>query len=433
MADDEYGAEGAAPPRPNLLKQFSSTAKAVAAASGAVEQAKNDVMDSAPILLMDEILERLKMLDYEQQFRNFKPLTHTYFAMCGPNPSEQFFYFTSIVSWLMSLLGHSWQPPSQMDDPNSSAASLYAQLQQIGAPTNFQPTKLKQGYGDPCCQVLKFLLDQIPIKFEPAVHREENEYEEADVDDDVEVDVADMADEVGAADVEEEEFYQAGGSGGEAPRGGKMTDSILDSSVAPEAWRIELERVTPYLKMQVLSDPKEWRNRLVNTKSHQQTVSALAPDTFATLEKMTDDLDRTLQALRKAEQKVNSQCQAEVQEFVDKQEELAAKQEEYNKQSEYINTLTNELAGVSEELTKIKDKMDARGNSMTDTSPLIKMKTAVGRLRQEAKQLEIRIGVVTHTLVAKKLKQSQTQRAEAALPKNSHLQQDAYLDDDMED
>merc|ERR1712046_249398 len=114
-------------------------------------------------------------------------------------------------------------------------------------------------------------------------------------------------------------------------------------------------------------------------------------------------------------------------------DELTAKQEEYNKQSEYINTLTNELASVSEELTKIKEKMDARGNSMTDTSPLIKMKTAVGRLRQEAKQLEIRIGVVTHTLVAKKLKQNQTTRAEASMPKNSHLQQDAYLDDDLED
>ena len=43
---------------------------------------------------------------------------------------------------------------------------------------------------------------------------------------------------------------------------------------------------------------------------------------------------------------MNSQCQAEVQEFVDKQDELQAKQEEYNKQSEYINTLTNELASV---------------------------------------------------------------------------------------
>ena len=83
------------------------------------------------------------------------------------------------------------------------------------------------------------------------------------------------------------------------------------------------------------------------------------------------------------------------------------------------------------------------------------MKTSLSRLRTEAKQLEIRIGVVTHTLVAKKLKQNITTRCirahgrchsnhslhhphatarhrdrqEAAIPKNNHIQQDAYMDD----
>mmetsp|Transcript_30120 Transcript_30120/g.49876 ORF Transcript_30120/g.49876 Transcript_30120/m.49876 type:complete len:410 (+) Transcript_30120:46-1275(+) len=387
----------------------------------------------APFLMMDDILERLKMLDYEVQFKTFKPLTHTYFAMAGHNPNEQFYYFMSLVSWLMSLLGHNWRAPSQMDDPNSSASSLYAQLQQVGAPTNFQPQKLKVGYGEACCTVLKFLLEQIPIEFKPAVHRDEVEYEEAAVDDDVEVDVPDMADEVGAADVEEEEYYHGGGSADTGRERGKLTDGILDSQVAPEAWRIELERVTPQLKMQVLSDPKEWRNRLVNTKSHQQTLAQLAPETNATLERLADDLDRTLQALRKAEAKLNAQCQTEVSDYVDKQDELQAKQEECNKQSEYINTLTNELAAVSDELLKIKERMDQRGNSMTDTSPLIKMKTALSRLRTEAKQLEIRIGVVTHTLVAKKLKQNIATKQEAAVPKNNHLQQESYMDDDLED
>eukprot|EP00965_Chrysotila_dentata_P189773 6173500-Pleurochrysis_carterae.AAC.1 len=55
-------------------------------------------------------------------------------------------------------------------------------------------------------------------------------------------------------------------------------------------------------------------------------------------------------------------------------------QDEYGKQSEYINSLTNELASVSEELNAVKEKMDARGSSMTDTSPLIKIKTAVSKL-----------------------------------------------------
>ena len=38
------------------------------------------------------------------------------------------------------------------------------------------------------------------------------------------------------------------------------------------------------------------------------------------------------QAVRKAEQKLNAQCQGEVAELSDKQEEFQQKQEEYNKQ-----------------------------------------------------------------------------------------------------
>jgi len=385
--------------------------------------------------VMEEILEKLKMLNYERSMPgSFKPLNHVYFAVASPNPAEQFYYFTSVCSWLMSQQRISWKPPSQMDDPNSAVSALYAQLQAIGAPCDFPPQKLRQGYGEQCCRVLKHLIDPIPIEFKPAEYREEHEYEEAAVDEDAEVAEVDVADEVGAADVDEEEFYGGGGFDGGGGEQAKLTDSILDATVEPEAWRIELERVTPQLKMQVLSDPKEWRNRLVTTKQHQQTVASLAPETYQTLDRLAEDMERTLQAVKKAEQKLNAQCQSEVADFADKQDELTAKQEEYNKQSELINALTNELAAVSEELSSIKSRMDERGNSMTDTSPLIKIKSALTRLKTEAKQMDIRIGVVTHTLVAKKLKHDQFTKAEAAMPKNNHLSKDdSYMDDDLLD
>ena len=111
--------------------------------------------DSGPLLVMEEILEKLKMLDYEDHFKSFRPLTHTYFAMASANPNEQFYYFTSLVEWLLSLLGQSWKAPSQLDDPNSAVASMYEMLKQIGAPTNFGAMKLKSGCGEAVCSVLK--------------------------------------------------------------------------------------------------------------------------------------------------------------------------------------------------------------------------------------------------------------------------------------
>ena len=38
--------------------------------------------------------------------------------------------------------------------------TLLRELQQIGAPTSYNHQKLKLGYGEACCSVLKFLLDQ---------------------------------------------------------------------------------------------------------------------------------------------------------------------------------------------------------------------------------------------------------------------------------
>ncbi|EOD35331.1 hypothetical protein EMIHUDRAFT_201356 [Emiliania huxleyi CCMP1516] len=167
---------------------------------------------------------------------------------------------------------------------------------------------------------------------------------------------------------------------------------------------------------------------LVNTKSHQAKLQALAPETAATLERLAEDLARTLQAIQNAEQKVNTQCADAVARYAERKDELRARMEEYNKNADTINALTSDLQSVSEDLAKVKAQMDTRGASMTDTKPLLKVKTALTQLRTETKQLEIRIGVLTSTLTSKKLK-------EASIPRNSEVSKrgadcEAFLDDD---
>ena len=83
------------------------------------------------------------------------------------------------------------------------------------------------------------------------------------------------------------------------------------------------------------------------------------------------------------------------------------------------------------------------------------MKTSLSRMRTESKQLDIRNGVVTHTLVAKEVsrpcasthcagpspiplpmqvKQNLATREEAAVPKNNHIGKSSYeMDDEMDD
>ncbi|KAJ1622662.1 intra-flagellar transport protein 57-domain-containing protein [Pavlovales sp. CCMP2436] len=103
------------------------------------------------------------------------------------------------------------------------------------------------------------------------------------------------------------------------------------------------------------------------------------------------------------ERKLNEQCEKDISEYGGKQSDFSTKQEVYNKSTEQINKLQNELSTVTDELQHIKGRMDERGSAMTDTSPIVKIKAALTKIKQEARAMEIRIGVVSHTIVLKRL------------------------------
>ncbi len=49
--------------------------------------------------------------------------------------------------------------------------------------------------------------------------------------------------------------------------------------------------------------------------------------------------------------------------------------------------------------------MNIQGDTMTDTSPLVKIKKAIHSIRQEIQAMEIRLGVVSNTLLQSKIKE----------------------------
>jgi hypothetical protein len=61
------------------------------------------------------------------------------------------------------------------------------------------------------------------------------------------------------------------------------------------------------------------------------------------------------------------------------------------------------------------------------------MKSALQRIKEERKSIDVRIGVVTHTLVAKKLKSDQHTKREASRPKKTSMQNENAVDDDLEE
>merc|ERR1712032_1165689 len=84
---------------------------------------------------------------------------------------------------------------------------------------------------------------------------------------------------------------------------------------------------------------------------------------------------------------------------------LQTVQQQYTELNEVVMNLQIELKSLAEELEVVKNDMEERSSTVTDTAPVVKMKDAFKRLRADTRQLEVRIGVVSHTLMQAKLRQ----------------------------
>lgn len=116
-------------------------------------------------VLMELIVDKLTLLDYENKFCNSRkppwPRLHKfYFAMPCNTRNDQFLYFISLASWLLSLIGRKFSAPKEHMDPNATCTDIMHHLKELGfAQPSWAASKLKQGFGDAVCSVLDSLTD----------------------------------------------------------------------------------------------------------------------------------------------------------------------------------------------------------------------------------------------------------------------------------
>ncbi len=91
-------------------------------------------------------------------------------------------------------------------------------------------------------------------------------------------------------------------------------------------------------------------------------------------------------------------------EFRAKQSTLDSVQEAYSALQKEVSELQRDLTEKSEAIELAKTSVSERNNSMTDVSPLRRLTTSLSTLRKELQAMELRIGVVAHTLLQAKIK-----------------------------
>lgn len=70
-----------------------------------------------------------------------------------------------------------------------------------------------------------------------------------------------------------------------------------------------------------------------------------------------------------------------------------------------METLETELQEINDRLTTVTNKIENTGKQFSDNTPLQNIKKAISTVKNDIKAIDIRIGVVSNTLLQVKLKE----------------------------
>ncbi|KAM8850451.1 intraflagellar transport protein 57 homolog isoform 1-T1 [Spinachia spinachia] len=372
-------------------------------------------------VVMTFLLEKLKVLNYEEDVltkHNMKSLSRHYFVsspFLASNPGEQFYMFTIIAAWLINEAGRPFAEPQEYDEPNATVSNILAELRALGVTVDFPPSKLKAGSGEHVCFVLDRLADEAlrrrGFSFRRPNYPTETTEEESVMEDDAELTLSKVEEEmIEEPDDEDEdnmmdlEALKLRTSHPEAQTSSKP-DEILEATVEVAEWSLEVERVLPQLKVTVRTDNKDWRIHVDQMHQHRDGIKSSLQEATSYLDRLQEDISRTLEKVSSREKYINGQLELLIQEHRGAQAKLSEAKERYQQASGGVTERTRVLAQISEELERVKQEMEEKGSSMSDGAPVVKIKQSLTKLKQEVLQMDVRIGVVEHTLLQAKLKE----------------------------
>jgi estrogen-related receptor beta like 1 len=116
------------------------------------------------------------------------------------------------------------------------------------------------------------------------------------------------------------------------------------------------------------------------------------------LKKLQNEILFGMEKIESREKHLNEDLKDLIQEYKGLSIELSKANTEIKDSEREKTEMEEELTKVTNELENIKIQMEQRGNSMTDGSPLINIKKATARLKEEIAEMDVKIGVMRHNI-----------------------------------
>eukprot|EP00754_Rhynchopus_humris_P045281 Rhum_TRINITY_DN4764_c0_g2::Rhum_TRINITY_DN4764_c0_g2_i1::g.15617::m.15617/K04638/IFT57, HIPPI, ESRRBL1; intraflagellar transport protein 57 len=372
---------------------------------------------------MEDILEKLKLLNYQVSFcqtwptskgHNFRSLTRTYFCVPASNLNEQYFYFASVVAWLVGLCGGKIDTPDQFEDPNVVSTNIIQAVKELDMPVrDIMPSKIRQGFGDSVLLTLSMLCDQAlkekGFQFLPPTYPQDK-YEDENIDDPT-GEGDEIRDDVAVPEESDDDDWYEGLPG--QAKAKHDTPGMIEAQVNPEAWRLELETVAPQLKLSQQEHLKDWRAHIEWISNLLKKLTALFPEVQHSLRNVDEDIQKASEKIQKREATLSTQFNEQIEKFREIHQELSNYKETYNNCNQSVNNLSGKLNQITEDLERVKHDIQERESQMSDSKPLIDIKKALNDLKTETKTMELRIGVLQHTVLHQAIRQSHRNAPEA--------------------
>lgn len=349
-------------------------------------------------------MDKLRILKIDTELRpqiKMKPMSRYYF-ITSTNPGEQFFVFASTAAWLIRKTGKAFDQPNEEDDPNATIASILEVLRDKDIAVDFSSHKLKQGYGDQVCYILNVLANeamkvenfewQKPIVDIPDT--EESPDESDQVEDETEITLDKIEEEMAIYSEESE-----GEDYGDAEE--KETNNIAHKVHDWEAWKLELERVAPALRLKISADGRDWRARHAQMRTYRDELLERFKTTGSQLNKLHGNISSVMDKIAARENILNEQFEPIVQEYGKLLDELNKVTNEYKEASVGVTERQETLNELTAKVENIKQRTESKGSSMHDNSPLLTAKKAVETLKKDIQELDFQIIILLWLLISK--------------------------------
>ena len=92
-------------------------------------------------------------------------------------------------------------------------------------------------------------------------------------------------------------------------------------------------------------------------------------------------------------QLVNSRAKVRFQLFKVKSA-LDEVEHSYQVSNQNVNDSSNQLVEITDELSQVKRLLEEKNGSISDTTPIVEIKSALDKLKADIKEFDLRIGVV---------------------------------------